>query len=216
MFKSLLTAHRAKEQLIVNSDPKVYVNDRIAQYLLAHQINGVRFLYRNFRKVSHAVHFNTVVFTYFNLFQEKSVILNDEGGSGKCFQCVAFFDALLTTSKSMNILVICHDKKCLEHWQYHIDCLLENVSVKVADIESDSQTHKPNGLITIVSMDYVLNHLDSFTQHNYDCAVIQDQQLQISPDVFAQLRLLHLKCKIILCSKDLIVSVDLYLSKRIH
>lgn len=154
---------------------------------------------------------NYYIYVYaFFYFQNKSLILNDEGGSGKCFQCVAFFDAILTASKSTKILIICHDKKCLEHWQYHIDCLIENVSVKVADSENDSQIDKPTDSITIASLNYVLNHLTSFSQHNYDCVVIQDQLLQISPDVYTQLGQLNGKCKIILCSSDLSVSVDLY------
>lgn len=53
MFKSGLTAIRQNEHLILNDEPKVYVNGEITQYLLNHQINGVRFLYRNYQKVGH-------------------------------------------------------------------------------------------------------------------------------------------------------------------
>lgn len=51
MFKTGLTAVRSSEQLILNKERNVYVNGAIAQYLLNHQINGVRFLYRNYEKV---------------------------------------------------------------------------------------------------------------------------------------------------------------------
>lgn len=51
MFKTGLTAIRSNEQLILNKDKHVFVNGAIAQYLLNHQINGVRFLYRNYEKV---------------------------------------------------------------------------------------------------------------------------------------------------------------------
>lgn len=52
MFKAGLTAIRPNEHLILNKNQYVYVNGAIAQYLLTHQINGVRFLYRNYEKVS--------------------------------------------------------------------------------------------------------------------------------------------------------------------
>lgn len=52
MFKSTLTATRPKKQLDLDNDPHTYVSDEIVQYLLNHQINGIRFLYRNHKKVS--------------------------------------------------------------------------------------------------------------------------------------------------------------------
>lgn len=52
MFKSSLKANRHKEQLTLSTDPDIYVSDEIVQYLLTHQINGIRFLYRNYKKVS--------------------------------------------------------------------------------------------------------------------------------------------------------------------
>lgn len=51
MFKTGLTAIRSNEHLILNKEKHVYVNGAIAQYLLNHQIIGVRFLYRNYEKV---------------------------------------------------------------------------------------------------------------------------------------------------------------------
>lgn len=53
MFKKGLTAIRSTEHLVLNKETNIYVNGVIAQYLLNHQINGVRFLYRNYVKVNH-------------------------------------------------------------------------------------------------------------------------------------------------------------------
>lgn len=43
---------RPQNELTLNNNPKVYVNGQIVQYLLAHQINGIQFLYDNYKKVS--------------------------------------------------------------------------------------------------------------------------------------------------------------------
>lgn len=52
MFKTGLSTFRSNENLILNKEKHVYVNGAIAQYLLSHQINGLRFLYRNYEKVN--------------------------------------------------------------------------------------------------------------------------------------------------------------------
>lgn len=57
MFKTGLTAIRPAEQLTLNKEKDVYVNGAIAQYLLNHQIQGVRFLYRNHEKVRYIWYF---------------------------------------------------------------------------------------------------------------------------------------------------------------
>lgn len=54
MFKKGLAAIRSTDHLVLNKDAHVYVNGVIAQYLLTHQMNGVRFLYRNYEKVRQA------------------------------------------------------------------------------------------------------------------------------------------------------------------
>ncbi|XP_031631749.1 uncharacterized protein LOC116346009 [Contarinia nasturtii] len=186
MFKSLLTATRPKEPLILNHDPKIFVNECIVQYLLTHQVNGVRFLYRNYKK-------------------SNSCILNDECNSGKCFQCVAFVDAILRTSASSRILIICQRKQCLEYWQYHIDCFLENVNAKIVDSNNDTQQHNTlptNGAI-IASLDHVLNHSSIFTTNKFDCVIVQDQNLQITNNIFEQIKQIEATSKIVLCSNDL-------------
>lgn len=52
MSKFRFTAIRQNDDLILSDEPKVYVNGEIVQYLLTHQINGIRILYDNFQKVS--------------------------------------------------------------------------------------------------------------------------------------------------------------------
>lgn len=54
MFNLKLKPIRPKEDLILNNnDNKEKVSGKIVQYLLAHQINGIRFLYNNsYKKVS--------------------------------------------------------------------------------------------------------------------------------------------------------------------
>ncbi|XP_055322232.1 uncharacterized protein LOC129578122 [Sitodiplosis mosellana] len=192
MFRSTLTTTRPKEKLILNKDTDNYVSDEIVQYLLTHQINGVRFLYRNYKK-------------------HKSSILNDEGGSGKCFQCVAFFDAIFRASTSSRVLVICQRKQNLEHWQYHIECFLRNLSATIADNKRDTQQdHADEDTIKIASLDYVLTHFAAFATLEYDCVILQDQHTQISVDVFERLKQIKATCKIMLCSNDLMENLTYF------
>lgn len=148
------------------------------------------------------VHVYTFRF-FFVQFQHQSSILNDESGSGKCFQCIAFIDAILRASTSTRILIICKNKQNLQHWQYHVDCFLRNISVKVADNESGDIG---SDAITIASLDHVLSNFGTFTTTNYDCVILQDQHTEISVDVFQRLKKIKTKCKIILCSDDLMVN----------
>lgn len=52
MFFSGLKKVQLKDDLILNNKPKIYVSSVIAQYLLTHQMAGIRFLYTNYKKVS--------------------------------------------------------------------------------------------------------------------------------------------------------------------
>lgn len=146
--------------------------------------------------------------TFILMIQQTASILNDESGSGKCFQCIAFCDAILRLSKTVRILIICQRYTSLEHWQFHIDCFLENVRTRVADNQNDTQDddddHTTN-VITIASMDYVSNNLSVFTANQMDCVIFQDQQLQASLQLFERLNCIKTTHKIILGSSDLMV-----------
>lgn len=52
MFRSALTAVQLKEDLLLDNEPKFFVSHKIAQYLLNHQLNGIRFMFRHFKNVS--------------------------------------------------------------------------------------------------------------------------------------------------------------------
>lgn len=47
-----LISRRPKEELVLSLSPKVYVSEQIVQYLALHQINGIRFLFKNVKNVS--------------------------------------------------------------------------------------------------------------------------------------------------------------------
>lgn len=132
--------------------------------------------------------------------------MNDEGGSGKCFQCIALFDVILKISKP-RILVISQQKTSLEHWQYHINCLLNNIVARISDNETDTQGDRTSEDVLIASLDHVLNHLETFIRNEYDCIIFQDQQQQTSINDFAQLTQIKSTCKVILCSNDLMVNI---------
>lgn len=51
MSKLRLTAIRQNEDWILNDEPTVYIHGQITQYLLSHQISGIRFVYDNYKKV---------------------------------------------------------------------------------------------------------------------------------------------------------------------
>lgn len=140
-------------------------------------------------------------------FQHCASILNDESGSGKCFQCTALFDAILKNDDSIGILIICHRKQSLEHWKFHLDCFLENISSNIADNQCDTQLDSSSNGICIASVDYVLNHFSTFKAKKFDILVFQDQRLECSVQVIRQLKEIQASHKIALCSDDLMVSV---------
>lgn len=141
------------------------------------------------------------------MFQQSACILNDESGSGKCFQSIALCDAILRLSKTVRILIICQRYTSLEHWQFHLDCFIENVQTRIADNENDDDTQDDNtaNVVTIASIDYVLNHLSVFKANQMDCVILQDQQLQTSVESFKRLNSIRTTRKIFLGSDDLMV-----------
>lgn len=114
---------------------------------------------------------------------------------------------MLRLSNTVRILIICQRYTCLQHWQYHFDCFLENVRINVADNENESDDDCETNAITIASIDYVLNHLTTFTTKRMDCVIFQDQQLQTPVRSFVKLNAIHTNYKIILASNDLMVGV---------
>lgn len=143
--------------------------------------------------------------------QQNACILNDESGSGKCFQCIALCDAILRLSKTVGILIICQRYSSIEHWQFHIDCFLENVRTHVADNgENDTQDDNATNAITIASVDYVISNLSVFTSKQIDCVIFQDQQLQASLQTFEKLNSINASYKVILGSNDLMVRFRMF------
>lgn len=139
------------------------------------------------------------------MFQHTACILNDESGSGKCFQCIAFCDAILRLSKTAQILIICQQRTSLEHWQFHMDCFIENVRTRIADNETDTQDDCTMNAVTIASLNYVLNNLSVFKANQMDCVIFQDQQLQTTPESFERLSSIRTTHRIFLGSDDLMV-----------
>lgn len=52
MSNAGLTAIRPNEDLVLCNETKTRISGRIVQYLSTHQINGIRFIYKNYRKVN--------------------------------------------------------------------------------------------------------------------------------------------------------------------
>lgn len=217
MSRFRFTAIRQSEDLILNDEPKVYINGPIVQYLLTHQINGIHLLYENYKKVCWLNHnSNWIKKQLYFVFQRKSTILNDENGSGKCFQCVAFLNAILNCSSRKKILIICQLNEKLLYWKYHIDNLLENASSRIADDQNDVDQGQSLVAVTIASIDYVLSNLPTFTAHEFDILILQDQYLQISAKTFKRLMEIKTTSKILLCSNNLIVSLMAQFKKYIY
>lgn len=117
-------------------------------------------------------------------------------------------DAILNCSKNAHILILCQSKENLAHWKYHIDKLLETIDAKIADDQNDSQRSGSSDNITIASIDHVLSSLPEFKTQKFDCLIVQDQHLQITSETFTRLKEIQSTHKIVLCSNDLIVSMN--------
>lgn len=139
------------------------------------------------------------------MFQQSACILNDESGSGKCFQCIAFCDAIVRLSPTIRILIICQRDTSLEHWQFHFDCFLDNVRTRIADKENDTQDDSTMNAVTIASINYVLNNLSAFKANQMDCVIFQDQQLQTSFESFERLSSIRTTHKIFIGGDYLMV-----------
>lgn len=103
---------------------------------------------------------------------------------------------------------MCQHQSSIEHWQFHIDCFLNDVHANVADSEHNSQNDSSSNAITIASIDYVLNHLTLFTTQTFECVVFQDQQIETSMYSLQRLSDIKATYKISLCSNDLMVSIE--------
>lgn len=135
--------------------------------------------------------------------------MNDIDGAGKCFQCVAFFEAIFRSVPGSHILVICERKQDLDHWHYHIDGLLDNLTVLVADEQRESQLgQSTSGLnkITLVSSAYALEHINQINAEPYIYLILHDPHMQLSAASFAKLTDIHVPRKLVSCNRDIVVS----------
>lgn len=135
--------------------------------------------------------------------------MNDIDGAGKCFQCVTFFDAIFRSEPGSHILVICEKKVDLDHWHYHIDGLLENLTVLVADEQRESQIgQSTSGLnkITLVSSTYAMEHINQINAEPYIYLVLHDPHMQLTATSFARLTEIQVPRKLVLCNRDILVS----------
>lgn len=135
--------------------------------------------------------------------------MNDVDGAGKCFQCVTFFDAIFRSVPGSHILIICERKQDLDHWHYHIDGLLDNLTVLVADGQRESQIgQSTSGLnkITLVSSAYALDHMNQLTAEPYIYLVLHDPLMQLSAASLARLSEIPVARKLVLCNRDITVS----------
>lgn len=114
-------------------------------------------------------------------------------------------DAIFKQSNNNNVLVLCNNKQKINYWQFHIDCLLDHITVRKPNESTQSENVDALNVITIASVEYAVNNIYEFTQLQYECVILQDQALDISTESFEQLKQIDVKRKIILCSDDLIV-----------
>lgn len=135
--------------------------------------------------------------------------MNDIDGAGKCFQCVAFFDAIFRSLPGSHILVICERKQDLDHWHYHIDGLLNNLTVLVADKQRESQIGQSTSSlnkITLVSSAYALEHINQINAEPYIYLVLHDPYMQLTAGAFAKLKAIQVPGKLVSCNRDIVVS----------
>lgn len=148
------------------------------------------------------------IFVYNSSKQRISTILNDRDGSGKCFQCVAFFDAIRNRSKSERILVLCNDKHNLEKWHFHIGNLLETATIQNYDCNDTSPANESSNVL-LATIDCAFENIDKLTQYQFECMVVQDSQLELGEKAFGQLAKIRATHTIYVTGVDLMVSQSL-------
>ncbi|XP_026333044.1 uncharacterized protein LOC113240052 [Hyposmocoma kahamanoa] len=89
------------ERLYLVRDDKQDIYIDLPQLLPQHQLDGIRYLYRQFKK------------------RNPGVILNDPSGYGKCLQVVLFVHAMRPTLNKP-ILILCDDN-AVQNWKEHFE-----------------------------------------------------------------------------------------------
>lgn len=107
---SFLKCERLAEDLHLDKDVKV--SGKIVKYLKDFQIDGIRFLYKHFKK-------------------ETGCILNDESKLGKCLTVSVFLGCLKPTVRT---LIICKNKDKIGLWMFHLEILTAKKTGLDADV----------------------------------------------------------------------------------
>lgn len=107
---SFLKCERLAEDLYLDKDVKV--SGKIVKYLKDYQIEGIRFLYKNYKN-------------------KTGCILNDESKLGKCLLVSVFIGCLKTNNKT---LIICKNKDKIGLWMFHLEILTSKKIGLKADV----------------------------------------------------------------------------------
>lgn len=107
---SFLKCERLAEDLYLDKDVKV--SGKIVKYLKNYQIEGIRYLYKNYKN-------------------KTGCILNDESKLGKCLIVSVFIGCLKTINKT---LIICKNKDKIGLWMFHLEILTSKKIGLEADV----------------------------------------------------------------------------------
>ncbi|XP_026469717.1 DNA repair protein rhp54-like [Ctenocephalides felis] len=133
-----------------------FISPTIANQLKYHQIQGLRFLYKNFINVCKK--------------NDQGIILNDAEGLGKRVTIAALLHAFITNSSKIisSVLILCMSKSQSEKWMYILHTFAGLETISVSDFE---KLKKGIVIECIKSSHFELNCNSSFKDFN--CVILE-------------------------------------------
>ncbi|XP_016955739.1 protein suppressor of underreplication isoform X2 [Drosophila biarmipes] len=162
------------------------VTSHVTQYLKAHQLDAVRFLYDH-------------------LVKREFCILNDESGLGKLATVAALLSALDPTKKTL--IVLQNDEQLLAGWRFHLDTLTD---LKVYTIQGVQDTTESPHNVYLVKWSQ-LRSIGDLSRLNFDYVLVDNRGHSLNNSFCTSMLLKHFegRVNIFISSVDITSDVKL-------
>lgn len=180
------TAERPAEDLALGKNH--ILPGRVARFLTSFQLDGVRFLYKNF-------------------IENQGCILNDESGLGKTAVVAVFLHVLLSPDIHKRCLIIVKNEEKMNSWKFHLE-VLAKLHTKILRNEKDLETEG----VFLITWD-VLRKSSSIAHTLFNCVILDDRDELTSSKICMNYFLRNYEKKISLIVATTDVTLDI---KQFH
>ncbi|XP_037905064.1 protein suppressor of underreplication [Hermetia illucens] len=180
-------AERLAQDLILSSTHRVL--GKLAQYLTSFQLDGIRFLYKNFEN-------------------NQACILNDESGLGKTALVGAFLSAVLPPDNSKRCLIIVKNAERIRNWQFHLDALTK---LRVKLLAEENEIGSDNNVFLVTWEN--LRKSPGMAKAVFNCVILDDRDDLTTSKACLNFFLRHFENRISLIVASSDVTLDI---KQLH